>query len=519
MPQFQPLIRINKGNTSHVWVAHTKCAVIYMEVFTMVSKGNKRCFGFAVVFVICVALTLPIMIYAADEVPDGIVRVYPWRYGTCDYHRDGAYEFSGITHRRTVRNLEEIRGWAGYRQFIVCNYWYRHDPDDKYSEMTCIDDSWQIELFERMFGGQLTVLYADAPANISVSALYPEGFPGPNFDRALFGRLLWPGSLFSYDVEYFTWFYGSELKNHFSDYGWSVTLNTPGVYLFRAAYAPIFIIVRDPAESSPAPDQTLPPTDEQPPANNQTPTFTSPPYSTDNGTLLEFTTTPNNRYGYRIFRATTATGDGISITDFPIMVNPLHSLNRIITFDPNVRPNRDYWYYVREVLEEARFDVATTTLIPEVLGPPSARVHVRTSAAITEPTAERGFIMMFIGNPHMNVNNVWEGIDPPANVTAPVINAGRTMVPIRAIVEAMGGSVAWTPQHSMIDLMSHGNHVRMWLGERGVWVNGSTNEMDVVPQVVNDRTLIPLRFVAEFLGAQVEWIGSQQMVVVVYELQ
>jgi len=43
--------------------------------------------------------------------------------------------------------------------------------------------------------------------------------------------------------------------------------------------------------------------------------------------------------------------------------------------------------------------------------------------------------------------------------------------------------------------------------------------MDVVPQVVNGRTLIPLRFVAEFLGQQAEWIGSQQMVVIVYELQ
>jgi len=486
----------------------------------MVSRKSKRCFGFAVVFVfvLCTVLTLPIMTYAADDVPDGIVRVYRRvRYGDM---RDGdiIYELSGITHRRVVRDLEEIRGWAGYREFIVCD-WYIHDPNAKEGEMTCIDVGWDIERLER-HGGQLTVLYADAPANISVSVFFPDGFPGGGFDRAAIVSMYWPGTLRSHD-DYFN---ARELKNHISDYEWSVTLNTPGVYLFQTMFSSVYIIVRDTAETAPAPDPTLPPADEQPPteqppATPQTPQFTSPPYPTDNGTLLEFNTTPNNRYGYRIFRATTATGDGISITDFPIMANPLHSLNRIITFDPNVRPNRDYWYYVREVLEEARFDAATTTLIPEVLGPASARVHVRTPANVVEPTAERGFIMMTIGNPFMNVNNVWEGIDPPANVTAPVINAGRTMVPIRAIVEAKGGSVAWTPEHSMIDLMSHGNHVRMWLGERGVWVNGSTNEMDVVPQVVNDRTLIPLRFVAEFLGAQVEWIGSQQMVVIVYELQ
>jgi len=224
-------------------------------------------------------------------------------------------------------------------------------------------------------------------------------------------------------------------------------------------------------------------------------------------------------FGYRIFRATSATGAGISITDFPIMVNPAFSLNRIITFDPNLRPNTDYWFYIREVLQEAHFNSVTLVLTPEVLGPPSARVHVRTTLGVADGAPKRGFIMMFIGNTHMNVNNVWQGIDPPNNNTAPVINAGRTMVPMRAIVQAMGGTVRFDDTARRIDLNSHGNHVQMWLVQRNVRVNGAENQMDVVPQVVNGRTLIPLRFVAEFLGSQIEWIGSQQMVVIVYELQ
>jgi len=250
-----------------------------------------------------------------------------------------------------------------------------------------------------------------------------------------------------------------------------------------------------------------------------TPTFTAPPTPIDNGVWFEFTVNPANRYGFRVFRATSAAGEGISISDFPITVNPAHGLDRIITFDPNVRPNTQYWYYVREVLQEARFDSATTTLIPEVLGTPSARVSVTTSADVPAVTAERGFIMMFIDNPYMNVNNAWEGIDPPSNATAPVINAGRTMVPIRAIIEAKGGTVAWNADDRRIDLRSHGNHVQMWLGQRDVRVNSASNEMDVTPEIVNGRTLIPLRFVAEFLGSQIEWIGSQRMIVIVYELQ
>jgi len=250
-----------------------------------------------------------------------------------------------------------------------------------------------------------------------------------------------------------------------------------------------------------------------------TPTFTAPPTPIDNGIWMEFTVNTANRYGFRVFRATSTTGEGISISDFPITINPAHGLDRIITFDPNVRPNTQYWYYVREVLQEARFDAATTTLIPEVLGTPSARVSVTTSSDVPAVTAERGFIMMFIDNPYMNVNNVWEGIDPPSNNTAPVIQSGRTMVPIRAIIEAKGGTVAWNADDRRIDLRSHGNHVQMWLGQRDVRVNGARNEMDVTPEIVNGRTLIPLRFVAEFLGSQIEWIGSQRMIVIVYELQ
>ena len=306
-----------------------------------------------------------------------------------------------------------------------------------------------------------------------------------------------------------------------SNNSYRVTFNTPGFYRIcaRKDGSILFYAVGTQAQPTPTPPPVQP-TPTPPPTNQATrPGFTLPPSSIDNGVWMEFNTTPGNRFGYRIFRATSATGAGVSISDFPIMVNPAHSLQRIITFDANVRPNRDYWFYVREVLEEARFDTATTTLIPEVLGPASARVHVRTSPDITESVAERGFIMMFIGNPYMNVNNVWEGIDPPGNVTVPVITAGRTMVPIRAIIEAMGGTADWHGGERRADLASHGNHVQMWLGRRDVRVNGATNEMDIAPQIVNNRTLIPLRFVAEFLGAQIEWIGSQQMIVIVYELQ
>ena len=275
----------------------------------------------------------------------------------------------------------------------------------------------------------------------------------------------------------------------------------------------------EPTPPADPPTEPIPPANYPPPENRPIPQFTAVPTTTDVGVWMEFSTAANNQFGYRIFRATNAIDAGTPITDFPIRVNPAHSLNRIITFDPNVNPNTDYWFYIREVIAVANFDDATQTFTPEVLGSASTRMHVRTSAEITEPTTGRGFILMFIGNTHMNVNNIWEGIDPPFNNTAPIISAGRTMVPVRAVVTAMGGTPGWDSGERRIDLQSHGNHVQMWLGQRNARVNGITKEMDAVPQMVNDRTLIPLRFVAEFLGAQVDWVGAQQMAVIVYDWQ
>jgi hypothetical protein len=225
-----------------------------------------------------------------------------------------------------------------------------------------------------------------------------------------------------------------------------------------------------------------------------------------------------------VFRALTATDEGISITDFPVNINEGFSAERILTFDPNIRPNTVYYYYVREVLEEAQFDAASVTLIPEVLGPPSARIRIETPEELpwmneneADEEITRGFVMMFIGNELMNVNNGWEEIDPGRG-TVPIIESGRTMVPIRAIVEAMNGTAEWDGDDRRIDLTAQGNAVAMWLGRTDILVNNSEALMDIAPNIVNGRTLLPLRFVAQNLGAHIEWIASQQMVVIVYEI-
>ncbi len=96
----------------------------------------------------------------------------------------------------------------------------------------------------------------------------------------------------------------------------------------------------------------------------------------------------------------------------------------------------------------------------------------------------------------------------------PVSIDGRTMVPIRAVIEEMGGTVEWIP-HSQASLLEmDGNKMTLILGSKTAYYNGEEYELDVEPQAINNRTLLPLRFVAEKFGFTVDWDGDTRTVII-----
>lgn len=96
----------------------------------------------------------------------------------------------------------------------------------------------------------------------------------------------------------------------------------------------------------------------------------------------------------------------------------------------------------------------------------------------------------------------------------PVIQEGRTMVPIRAIAEALGGEVGWDPAESEVELAFQGKTVTMKIGDTKAYVNGVEHVLDVAPFLSNDRTLIPLRFLSESIGCKVYWYDLVKTVVI-----
>ena len=97
---------------------------------------------------------------------------------------------------------------------------------------------------------------------------------------------------------------------------------------------------------------------------------------------------------------------------------------------------------------------------------------------------------------------------------APTIQNGRTLVPMRAIFEALGATVHWDDATSVIRAYRREDAIVLQLGNRTAWVNGPSRQIDVAPVAVAGRTMVPLRFVAEALGAEVAWVDATRTVTV-----
>ncbi len=123
-------------------------------------------------------------------------------------------------------------------------------------------------------------------------------------------------------------------------------------------------------------------------------------------------------------------------------------------------------------------------------------------------------VSLQIDNPIMQKNGHNAEIDPGRG-TAPLIRDGRTLVPIRAIIEAFGGTVSWNGENRAVTLSMDGDTVVMVIDRTEAYLNSKKTALDVAPAIINDRTMIPLRFVAEGFQLGVAWDPSIRTVSVI----
>ena len=116
---------------------------------------------------------------------------------------------------------------------------------------------------------------------------------------------------------------------------------------------------------------------------------------------------------------------------------------------------------------------------------------------------EKTVITMQIGNTDVSVNE-----KTITNDVAPVIRNDRTLVPIRVVTETLGGKVDWNDATKEVTLNIDGKEIKMTIGV-------ILEKYGVAPMIINDRTYVPIRFVADELGAEVQWNEETKTVTII----
>ncbi len=137
--------------------------------------------------------------------------------------------------------------------------------------------------------------------------------------------------------------------------------------------------------------------------------------------------------------------------------------------------------------------------------------------AITEPSPKvKTVLKLKIGDTKMYINDSPKFID-----VAPIIIEGRTLLPIRWIAEPLGAEVLWDGNEKRVTVILGQTIIELWIGNKIAKVNGKDSQIDpnnpnVTPIILNGRTMLPVRFVAENLGCSVEWDSKTKTITITY---
>jgi hypothetical protein len=190
--------------------------------------------------------------------------------------------------------------------------------------------------------------------------------------------------------------------------------------------------------------------------------------------------------GYNIYRGTSTGKEEFDPVNDEII--PCNTRKTSVVYNSYLASKGVYYYTCKAVFQD------NTTSSPS------------NEVAIYVNDASKNIILN-IDNPYMTVNGESIEIDPGKG-TKPTIVNNRALVPIRSIINVLGGRVKWNASDKKVTLKQGTSTIDMWIDKTDVLINGTPKQLDVSPQIVNNRTMLPLRFITENLGCSVYWDGT-----------
>ncbi len=96
--------------------------------------------------------------------------------------------------------------------------------------------------------------------------------------------------------------------------------------------------------------------------------------------------------------------------------------------------------------------------------------------------------------------------EPVVGDVSPYIDENsRTLLPVRLVAEALGGDVYWDSENRRVEITRNPSLVELFIGKKTALVDGEEKVMDTTAVIDNERTMVPLRFVAESFNVEVDW--------------
>jgi hypothetical protein len=116
----------------------------------------------------------------------------------------------------------------------------------------------------------------------------------------------------------------------------------------------------------------------------------------------------------------------------------------------------------------------------------------------------------------MTINGVEKEIDS-GNRTSPVVINNRTLLPVRTVIEGIGGSIDWNEEKQEVTLVYGQDTIRLTIGSDTAYLNNTVQMLDTAPTIINGRTMLPIRFISESFNFDVDWNGETQTVTITEE--
>ena len=108
------------------------------------------------------------------------------------------------------------------------------------------------------------------------------------------------------------------------------------------------------------------------------------------------------------------------------------------------------------------------------------------------------------------INSAFLFLDQP-----PVIENGRTLVPVATIANALEAEAVWNGDTKVVTIIKDAKVIKLTIGSNVVSVDGKDTIIDVPARIIGGRTMVPVRFVATYFGAEVVWDGNKQEISII----